>query len=94
MLSMRHRFPSVTTLAGIWRRFDGADERRTASVVPLMAFPRTSFFAFAGTVCAAAGMAASTDARPSRRPSAPTSSRNSLRFNRMFNLAGNINPPS
>ena len=95
-MSIRHRFPSVTTLGGISCRLDLAMNRRTASVVPLMAFPRTSFFGFAATaVCAAAGMAASTDAAAIEAAvPRPTSARNSLRFNRMFILAGNNNPPS
>ena len=86
MLSIRHRFPSVTTLAGIWRRFAEPMNVRTASVVPLIALPRTSFLGLSGdAVCA--------DSRTPPASETAATCRNCLRFKRMFNLGVNIISP-
>src|SRR5436190_3959428 len=59
--------------------------RLTASVVPLTALPRTSFFTLAGGVCAADCRGTPTDAAAIEAAvPRPASFRNSLRFNRMY----------
>ncbi len=86
MLSIRQRFPSVTTFGGISRRLEAAMNRRTASVVPLIALPRTSFFCLAGAagVCAAIRAAPPVATAIDAAVPCPTSFRKSLRFKRIL----------